>query len=277
MSPLTESFQDCADVARRGQLVLNGALLTWGVTGHIVKDIASFRDALRRGLRQWFDQCDMDDQALEKVVYWVSKSLSANYVLAEFLNNLRHLLNMREDEFLLLATENEDTCAVVEYVVDFVPGCKRVRVGFRWPWTGNIVEVTSEGCKIVRGTLKNIQTEFDCTKAHDYHPVYRLRLKLKTPLSIFHRSSTHMLHVATPLGEPSSPDVLDCPPQSLDGHSSLGSCSGCVLPCPHGSPDVSDCPPPSLDGQSLLGSCLLAKSRMFQGRGWQCLRNHRVS
>merc|ERR1712070_653706 len=51
-------------------------------------------------------------------------------------------------------------------------------MGLRWPWKGNIVELSPELEKLSHGTLNYIQTEFNCPPAPGFIPVYTLNFKL---------------------------------------------------------------------------------------------------
>lgn len=76
-------------------------------------------------------------------------------------------------------TSDEGTMA--EYFVDILCGCRSLRMGIRWPWAANVVEMCPcSGRKSPQGTLSRVQTQFSIPPPPDFHPEYRLRLKMKS-------------------------------------------------------------------------------------------------
>lgn len=200
------------DIARVGKLLLNGSLLAWDVTGCIEADIDSFCSAFKDELKRLLPNDSMDDQTRSSIVFLSCKALSANYVLADVMTSLKQLLEVHDESFISLSTQScEDV--MVNYFVDVLPGCKRLRVGLRWPWTENIVELTPDGLKVVQGTLSSLQTEFDCVPALGYKPVYEIHLSLKRSFWKMKANSVHRLTAAEALREPVSlelPKLLPC-------------------------------------------------------------------
>jgi len=200
------------DIARVGKLLLNGSLLAWNVTGCIEADIDSFCFSFKDQLKRLLPEDCMDDQTCSNIVFLSCKALSANYVLADLMTLLKQLLEVQENSFASLSTRScEDV--MVDYFVDVLPGCKRIRAGIRWPWTENIVELTPDGLKVVRGTLSSLQTEFDCLPALGYKPVYEIHLSHKRSFWKMKANSVHRLTAAEALREPVSlelPKLLPC-------------------------------------------------------------------
>jgi len=188
---LKGSVQDYVDVARVGKLHLNGSLLTWDVKGCVANDVDSFCSAFQHRMKVMHG--NIDDQTVTKMAHWVCKSLSGNYLLAEVITALKELVEVPDDSLITLSSASEDG-SVMDYFVDVLPGCKKLRVGLRWPWKGNIVEfrLNSDASKVEQGTLSCIQTEFDCPPAFNYKPVYKLYLNLyETGSSILDPQESH--------------------------------------------------------------------------------------
>jgi len=201
------------DIARVGKLLLNGSLLAWDVTGCIEADIDSFCRAFKEQLKRLLPKDSMDDQTCSNILLLSCKALSANYVLADLMTLLKQLLEVQENSFISLSTRScEDV--MVNYFVDVLPGCKRIRAGIRWPWTDNIEELTPDGLKVVKGTLSSLQTEFDCLPALGFKPVYEIRLSHKRrSFWKMKANSVHRLTAAEALREPvplELPKLLPC-------------------------------------------------------------------
>lgn len=200
------------DIARVGKLLLNGSLLAWHVTGCIEADINSFRCAFEEQLKCLLPKDNVDSHIRSNIVFLSCKALSANYVLADLTTLLKRLLAVQENSFISLSTQSCEG-VMVNYFVDVLPGCKRIRAGIRWPWAGNIVELTPDCLQVAQGTLSSLQTEFDCLPAFDYKPVYEIHLSHKKSFWKMKANSVHRLTAAEALREPVSlelPKLLPC-------------------------------------------------------------------
>jgi hypothetical protein len=211
------------DIARVGKLLLNGSLFTWAVTGSIEADINSFRCAFEEQLKLLDPEGNMDSHIRSNIVFLSCKALSANYVLADLTSLLKRLLVVQENSFISLSTQSCEG-VMVNYFVDVLPGWKRIRAGIRWPWAGNIVELTPDCFHVAQGTLSSLQTEFDCLPDLGYKPVYEIHISHKKSFWKMKANSVHRLTAAEALREPVSlelPKLLPC----LLGTKSISSCA----------------------------------------------------
>jgi hypothetical protein len=125
---------------------------------------------------------------MQETIFWVCKGSSMTYVLLQVRGWLQNHL---DDPFMQIMTSGSDDAdpgapkgkVVAEYFVDLAPGMEKLVIGMRWPWKGNVVSVPPDGDKVVRGTLSDVSTSFNCPPEPGYNPSYKLHLALQQPPS----------------------------------------------------------------------------------------------
>jgi hypothetical protein len=129
----------------------------------------------------------------------ICKALSGNFMLGAVLKELRQILDMHEDQSLLVETEREGMLA--DYFIDVKPRCKKLKVGMRWHWKDNIVEVGS-GSKTIRGSISLVETEIDWKTCPGFTPDYHMCVRLRrSNWRKNHKSKTCKISCHKPLVE----------------------------------------------------------------------------
>lgn len=221
MSIAGDSTRDYDEIARVGRLWFDGSLLTWDVKHDMKADTQSFRAVFQQQLRRSLPDSGLTNLSCENMCYWVCKSLSANYVLAEVMTKLRALLEVKEDALIKLCMSTEEG-AVVDYCVDVLSRLKKLRVSLKWHGRGNVVEITPDGEHVERGTLSSIHTEFDFSPKPGSKPVYHLCVRKASRSFLGRRRSVHILQASDALSETHSSVSGDSTPST-----SCTQCASC--------------------------------------------------
>lgn len=173
---VSNAYRDCADVVRIGSAQLNGTTLSWEVLGRTSNDFHTFSTRFKTHVRQLLPEENLDDQTLDQMARNICKAVSGNFMLGAVVKELRQLLDMPEDHSLLVETEREGMLA--DYFIDVKPRCNKLKVGMRWHWKNNIVEV-ADGSKTVRGSISLVETEIDWKTCPGFTPDYHMCVRLK--------------------------------------------------------------------------------------------------
>jgi hypothetical protein len=168
-----EVLNHYADIVRTGQMHINDVPLSWEVTGNTSRDFDTFGSAFFRRVMRLNSDVGVDGKTLSLSLYWVCKVVSVNFALIEVMDWLRLKTN---GSFVTVHMRSNDGDNA-QYHLTVLPGF-RFRVGLKWLWEGNVLEVCPNGSKEVRGTLSKMYTEFDVPPKQDFVPTFTFKFKL---------------------------------------------------------------------------------------------------
>lgn len=173
-----EIITQYGDILRVGSLRIAGELISWDVGANRLPEdrLADFIQALSAALERHPETKDlMLNAGQDGLIYWLCKSLSVNYALAEVLS----LLKQKIGKVCSIESWNAqgNTKPVVYNIrVDSGPV---LHVGITWAGSDNIVScdpLTGEKC--VEGNISRVETLFALPPPHGFKPEYCVEMDL---------------------------------------------------------------------------------------------------
>lgn len=174
---MMNKYKHFLDVIRIGKLLLNGLLITWESSNGREQDLCCFFNAIMPPMRTLVDS-DVTDATLAEMIAFAFKAISTDFILKDMHDKVKQLLSMEQTDMLNVSMENDKEGLTVDYFLNVSHHCESMYLGIRWTWNGNILEITPDCERIVRGTVSSIHTEVDCNdlinKSPGYRPTYKL-------------------------------------------------------------------------------------------------------